>query len=420
MEFTDYVAEIAKCVRCGSCKAYCPTYDEGLTEAMGARGRLALLRGMLTHQIDPSPLLRERIFSCMLCGACESLCPPHVHIMEAIYHARRLLQPSDRKLRYLGFLMRFSASRPMLSFRMAKTLQQLGVVPWRILDMLFAPYRWALGGKGASAESKSALHFSITFPHGPLRDEQQVFKPEKKIGRVAMFTGCSTNFLFPHLGKSLINVLLRLGYEVVLPKGEVCCGALFRSLGFEDDAAELARKNQKIFSKLNAEAVLSLCPTCVVSLKEHYPKLLGNTVDNVMNVSSFLLHRLGSRQLFPVQDFRTVTYHDPCHLSYVLGVKREPRELIRLAGVELRDAESDGCCGFGGLFGFRYRDISQSLLHKRVDAYVKTGADALITSCPGCMLQLGAGIKDRPILHIIELMEMAMGKTGGQDRRTLS
>ena len=419
MEFTDYVSELSKCVRCGSCKAYCPTYDEGLTEAMGARGRLTLLRGMLTRQIEPSPLLRDRIFSCMLCGACESLCPPHVHVTETIYHARRLLQPSDHRLRYLGMLMRFSAGRPMLSFRIAKVLQQLGIAPWKILDRLSAPYRWALARKGAPSKYGGALPFAITLPHRPLRDDQQVYKPEKKIGRVALFTGCSTNFLFPRLGMSLINVLLRLGYEVVLPQGEVCCGAPFRSLGFEDDAAELARKNQKVFGKLNAEAVLSLCPTCIVSLKVHYPKLLGNAFDHVTDVSSFLLHRLGSLQLFPVQDFRTVTYHDPCHLSYVLGVKREPRELIRLTGVELRDAEGDGCCGFGGPFSFQYRDISRSLLQKRVDAYGKTGADALITSCPGCMLQLGAGMRDRPILHIIELVERTLGRKHGRERRTL-
>jgi glycolate oxidase iron-sulfur subunit len=296
----------------------------------------------------------------------------------------------------------------MLSFKTAKILQQVGVAPQKVLEVLSAPYRWSLGEKSASPECRRVLPLQIALPHRPLKDDQQVYKPEKKIGRVALFTGCSINFLFPSLGISLINVLLRLGYEVVLPKGEVCCGAPFRSLGLEDDAVELATKNHEIFSKLNAEAILSLCPTCVLSIKTHYPKLLGHGLGNVMDVSNFLLKKLGSRQLFPVGGFRTVTYHDPCHLNYSLGIKSEPRELIRLAGIELLDAGGDGCCGFGGLFSLHHRELSRSLLEKRVDAYSKTGAEAVVTACPGCILQLSSRIKDRPIFHIVELVEEAM------------
>jgi len=252
------------------------------------------------------------------------------------------------------------------------------------------------------------MPFQMTIPQGTLRNDQQVYKPEKKIGRIALFTGCSTNYLFPHLGISLINVLLHLGYEVVLPKGEVCCGAPFRSFGFEDDAAELARKNQDVFGKLNAEAILSLCPTCVLSIKAHYPRLTGQTLSNVMDVPSFLLNRLESNRLLPIRHIRSATYHDPCHLNYSLGIRKEPRELIRMIGLELRDAESEGCCGFGGLFSLHHRSISQNLLHRRADTYVRTGAEAVITSCAGCMLQLSAGIKDRPVFHLIELLEEAI------------
>src|SRR5512147_1351848 len=117
MDSSFYTEELSKCVRCGSCKAYCPTYDSGLTETMGARGRLRLLRGLLTRQIDASQNLREKIFSCILCGACERLCPPHVDITEAVYHGRKLLADSDRTRNYLSYIVRFAAKRPMLSFR---------------------------------------------------------------------------------------------------------------------------------------------------------------------------------------------------------------------------------------------------------------------------------------------------------------
>lgn len=394
MQSADYIKELSKCVRCGSCKAYCPTYDEGLTEAMGARGRLTLLRGLLSHQITPSPLLNERIFSCILCGACENLCPPNLDITEAIYNGRRFLRHLDPRIRYLGFLMRFAVRRPMLSFRTAKILQQIGLSPFKIFGPLSTPFNFVL-------------------PNTPLRDDQQVYKPERKIGRIALFTGCSVNYLLPHLGISLINILLHLGYEVVLPKGEVCCGAPFRSLGLEDEAVELAKKNLMTFSKLNPEAILSLCPTCVLSIKVHYPKLIGKGLDNVMDVSSFLFDKLKSLQISPAESFKKVTYHDPCHLNYSLGIRKEPRELIKITGADLIESGGDGCCGFGGVFSLCYKELSMDILKKRSDAYNNSSAEAVITSCPGCMLQLSSGM-NKPVFHIAELMEEAICSQAGR------
>jgi glycolate oxidase iron-sulfur subunit len=382
-----YLENISKCVRCGGCKANCPTYDEGLTETAGARGRLTLLRGLLTEQLSPSASLRERIYDCLLCGACEKLCPLHVDITEAIRHGRSLLPASDLAGRCIRFFIRFSVKRPDLSFRIAQMLQHT-----------VSPYLFR----------KGIIPFPLSLPDIPLKDDRQVYKPEKKLGRIALFTGCSTNYLFPSLGASLINVLIHLGYEVVLPKGEVCCGAPLRSLGMEDEAVELANKNYDVFGKLNAEAIISLCPTCVLSLKVHYPKLIGKELSNVMDISSFLSDKLNSSQLSEVRSLKSVTYHDPCHMIYSLGVEKEPRELIRSAGVDLVDAGQQGCCGFGGVFSLCYKDISRNLRGKTADAYKRTGADALVTSCPGCMLQLGTGLKDKPVLHIIELLEEAI------------
>lgn len=387
MHSSSYIEELSKCVRCGSCKAYCPTYDEGLTEAAGARGRLRLLLGLLNKQLFPSPVINERIFNCILCGACEKLCPPHVEITEAIYHGRRLLNPSDRMTKRLGSVLRFYKRRPVVSFRIAQMLYHM-----------FYPYLFR----------KGIIPFSLSVPHAPLKDDRQVYRPEKKIGRVALFTGCSTNFLFPHLGFSLINVLVHLGYEVVLPKGEVCCGAPFRSLGLEDEAIDLARKNIAVFSRLNAEVIVSLCPTCVLSIRTHYQRLVGEGLKNVLDISSFLFSKAESFRWSPLSSLKTATYHDPCHMIYSLGVEKEPRELIRRAGVELSDTGEAGCCGFGGIFSLCHRDISENLRTRRIDDCVSTGAEAILTSCPGCMLQLGGRGDDMPVLHIIEILEEAI------------
>lgn len=377
MDASVYTSEISKCVRCGSCKAYCPTYNEGLTEAMSARGRISLLRGMSEKTIEPSLRLSEGIYSCILCGSCETLCPSNIDITGLMYCGRGLLAKDDRRRRLLREIVRFFVKRPMLGFRAAKILQRV----------------WS--------------PFGVTIPPFSFKERQQVYRPEKKIGRVAVFAGCSVNYLYPHLGVSMINVLTQLGYEVILPAGEACCGEPLMGLGLEEDAVMLARKNYELFSKPNTEAVLSLCPTCIVTLNKHYAKLIGKGLD-VQDISVFLAEKLKSYPLKPLGNSLPVTYHDPCHHRYSLNITNEPRELIRSIGLELREAAEEGCCGFGGIFSLKYKEMSQELLKKRVEVYNNTGADTVITSCPGCMMYLGSGMKGRNVFHIIELMEQAV------------
>ena len=176
----------------------------------------------------------------------------------------------------------------------------------------------------------------------------------------------------------------------------------------EDEAAALAKKNFTIFSRLNAEAVLSLCPTCVLSLKHHYPVLVGKGLEHVMDISGFLHDKWYPSQAQPIRNFSKVTYHDPCHLNFSLGIKKEPRDLIHRAGAKLVESGDEGCCGFGGTFSLTSMDLSRSIMRKRADAYRRTGSEAVVTACPGCMLQLGGGMKDIPIYHLVELLEQAI------------
>jgi glycolate oxidase iron-sulfur subunit len=240
-------------------------------------------------------------------------------------------------------------------------------------------------------------------PETPLRKNDQVFKVPRKKGRVAVFTGCSVNFIFPHLGESLIHVLQKLGYEVILPKGETCCGNPLRSLGLEKEAQEHAKRNFRVFSRLKVEAILSLCPTCTLTLKTDYAKMTGRGLENAMDISVFLQDKLGMTESIR----KTTVYHDPCHLRYSLGVKKEPRQIIKKAGLDLIEPVDSGCCGFGGLFCLSSRDMSDKLLVGQTGNLIDTKADTVITSCPGCMLQLSRTISDRPVIHLIELIEEA-------------
>jgi glycolate oxidase iron-sulfur subunit len=379
----DYFKDLARCVRCGSCKTLCPTYGEDPVEPMGARGRLALLRGLTEGQIKPSKLLNNYIYSCILCGACSGTCPLGIDIPETIYQGRAFLGRSDRKRKYLRYLTKLSVKWPDTAYKIAR-MSQRTLLPF-------------LARRGIIPEMPE-------LPEVPLRKAEQVFKThKKKRGRVAVFTGCSINYIFPHFGESLLNVLQTLNYEVVLPKGETCCGNPLRTLGLEEEAAEQAKKNYRVFSRLKVDAILSLCPTCTVTLKNEYPKMIGKGLERAVDISTFFHDKL---EHLPGID-KTAVYHDPCHLRHALGVKNEPREIIKNAGIGLSETDDPGCCGFGGLFCMSNKVMSDGFLNKRAEDIAASKADTLITSCPGCIIQLGQRIKDRPVIHLIELIEEA-------------
>jgi glycolate oxidase iron-sulfur subunit len=377
-----YLEDLSKCIRCGTCKVNCPTLQGDPLEPMGTRGRLVLLQGLLKGTVKPSRLLNERIFSCILCGACAGACPLGVDIPEAICRGRALLSRDDKKRRFLRPLARWSSRRPDVAFRML-----------RMGERLLLPF----------LAKRGIIPFSPELPEAPLRKAEQVFKVPRKKGRVAVFVGCSINYVFPHMGESLINVLQKFGYEVVLPQGETCCGAPLRALGLEKEAEKLANKNYHAFSRLKVEAILSLCPTCTLSLKTEYPKMIGKGFEKAMDISAFFADKLKSTEKI----YRTSFYHNPCHLGYGLNVRQEPREIIRKTGLDLVGGEKQGCCGFGGLYCLSFKEISSGLLQKRTEEISATAADTVVTSCPGCVLQLSRSITDRPVLHLIELIEEA-------------
>ena len=373
------------CVKCGSCKATCPTYVLDTTEGMGARGRVMLVRALVRGELEPAPLLAQRLYSCLLCGLCEPLCPVGVDVTGIVYHGLARLGAFDprgslvRKLQREGFL------HPARTFSAGK-----------ILNPVLGPV----------AKKAGLVPFDIKLPKHPLKRKQSVFSPEGKVmGRVAVFVGCATNYMYPRIGRALIEILVSLGYEVVLPDGEVCCGAPLRSMGMQSDAQELARANIEAFNSLEAEAVLSPCPTCTLAIKKHYPQIAGQAIENAMDPAEFLLGRIdhlrykgdppgGATGGAP----EVVMYHEPCHLGAGLGAGGAPRAILDALGVEFTEPVNKTCCGLSqaGV----YPEISEAQLDGLSPEYADAGT--LVTACPGCMAQLAR--RHGNVLHLLELL----------------
>jgi glycolate oxidase iron-sulfur subunit len=243
-----------------------------------------------------------------------------------------------------------------------------------------------------------------------------------------MLTGCVMPHIYPRTHAATVRVLNRLGYRVVFPEEQTCCGALSMHGGDRAFARNLARRNIDAFLDPGVEAFIVNSAGCGSTMKE-YRELLGDDpayrdrarefVAMTRDVLEFVAaHDLGSLR----EVRRTVTYQDSCHLVHAQRVTAAPRALLRaIPGLDLREmAAPDRWCGSAGLYSLVQREMSSRLLDAKMDDVARTGATTIATANPGCMTQLEAGLRLRGIhgdvVHVIELLDESMRRAAG-DRR---
>ncbi|MGA2192830.1 MAG: (Fe-S)-binding protein, partial [Nitrospirota bacterium] len=243
---------------------------------------------------------------------------------------------------------------------------------------------------------------------------------EKSVGKVLFYTGCVINYVYPEIGEAAIRVLNKAGYDVLLAKGELCCGKPLKSLGEIDSFKALAEKGVKVLSELDADFVLTACPTCALTLRDEYIKILPESESakrlsgKVQDVNHFLVHHSDIMDRLAPSSL-VVTYHDPCHLNFGMNVRSEPRELMKkAAGGYAEMEESSRCCGFGGSFSFLDYRLSGKIANRKVSNVLKTGAQAVAAACPGCMMHLKDALAQAGssvvALHTLQIIDKALKK----------
>ena len=249
-------------------------------------------------------------------------------------------------------------------------------------------------------------------------------RPAGKSGiKVAVFTGCLIDKMFPAIAHSTIKVLDHLGVGIFLPANQGCCGIPALSSGDLPTFQKLLDHSLERFESGEFDFLVTACATCTSTIHEVWPKMADDRsrdattrlARRTMDINQFLVRETALKPLSKSAGKAcTVTYHDPCHLKKSLKVFNEPRAVIKAApGCQLTEmAESDWCCGMGGSFNLQYYDISKGIGMKKAAQIKDTGANVLATGCPACMIQIsdmlsqaGASITVR---HPIELLAEAL------------
>lgn len=415
---------LLRCVHCGFCLPTCPTYAETGLEPDSPRGRIHLIRSVAEGRLTFSPAVVRHLSLCLDCRACETACPAGVEygrliepVRAAIERARpggplrRLarrvaldgLLPHPRALRLAGWFLRLYQGLGLQTLLRRSGLLRL--LPTRL----------------AAAE---ALLPALA-PDGGGALPERVPAEGERVGRVAFLHGCVQDVIFRHHNRATLRLLARNGYEVVVPRGQRCCGALHAHAGSPERARALARVNIAVFEAAGAETLVVNAAGCGAHLKQ-YDRLLHDDPDwasraralarTVADVTEVLARRPLRGPLGPVP--LRVTYHDPCHLAHGQRVRTEPRALLRaIPGLGLVDlAESELCCGSAGIYNLTEPEMAERLLARKVRHLVATGAEAVVTANPGCLLQIAAGLRARGVpmrvYHVVELLDRAY-RAGG-------
>jgi glycolate oxidase iron-sulfur subunit len=413
--YEDY----ARCVHCGLCLNHCPTYRLWGLEADSPRGRIRQMMLVNDGKLAVGDVFVHHMDTCLDCRACETACPSGVQYGKLIEAARgdiarKYERPFFSRIardfvyrRLLPFPNRIAAAGRFARFYERSGLQAIARGTG-ILKLLGLAERERLM-PAASREfffSRLGKTFSAT---GPRR------------ARVAFFAGCIAQVSFAELNDATVRVLQANGCEVVVPAAQLCCGALCVHAGVRDVALDLARTNMQAFLAEPIDAILTNAAGCGSTLKE-YSHLFSRGSDEhsratefsgkVRDVTEFLVSLGLSAPLGSVP--LRVTYQDSCHLLHGQKIARPPREILRaIPGVELTEMNlSDQCCGSAGVYNVTETKAALDLLAIKMEHVRASGAAAIVTANPGCMLQLRAGAEihgtGQQVFHVVELLDRAI------------
>ena len=423
-------AIFSACVRCGLCLPHCPTYLETLRETSSPRGRIHLIQAVSQGRLGvTSPGFVGQMYQCLDCRACEDVCPSGVQYGRLVETARAQIERArprplaQRLLRWFVFGVLFQDIRLFRAVNRLLGFYQRSGAQWlaRRLGVL----------KLLRLQKAESLLPSL--PVRFVRPRGQIIAPTwtrdgQPQARVALFAGCVMSTAFAETDRATTRVLAANGCEVHLPAGQGCCGALTIHAGELDRARVLARRTIAAFERLETmtpvDAIIVNAAGCGAALKE-YGHLLrddqqfagraGAFSAKVKDVTEFLgdLEQRGTLNK-PMRPLNlTVTYQEACHLAHAQRITQQPRRLFQaIPGLRLVEMdESALCCGSAGIYNLTQPEMSRRLLARKMRHVLATQAEVIVSTNPGCILQLQAGVRAAGapvrVMHLVDLLDAA-------------
>jgi glycolate oxidase iron-sulfur subunit len=407
LDAPETLTAIRSCVHCGICLPQCPTYRVLGEEMDSPRGRVYLMRAVAEKRLDVTDGFRRHLDLCLGCRACETACPAGVPFGALLETSRAEIERRGRpwRERVLASLLLALFPHPgrvrvlLAAGRLSRRSGLLALIRRAGLMRAF-PRLDALERLLPEASSTVELPEVI-----PARGRAQ--------GRVALLTGCVQRHVYGDVNRDTARLLSLAGWDVVVPRGQGCCGALELHAGRVD---ALRRRATALASAFPADVdwVVTNAAGCGSAMREYGHWTTDAAVTRLASRTRDVTELLAEAELPLAPLPLTVTYHDPCHLAHGQKVRAAPRALLAkipgLTVVPLVDSEL--CCGSAGVYNILEPEMAEQLLAQKIDRIVETGARTVVTGNPGCLLQIANGCRRRgvdiDVVHPVTLVARAV------------
>jgi glycolate oxidase iron-sulfur subunit len=407
---------IDDCVHCGFCLPTCPTYVLWGEEMDSPRGRIYLMNKGLTEEPMDDQMVRHWDL-CLGFMACVTACPSGVQYDKLIESTRQQVErrydrsPEDKAFREMIFQLFPYPNRLRLAAAPMRLYQKFGIGD-------------KLRKAGIMQRIPARMRaMEALLPDVPKEERIPEVTPAEgeQRARVGVLTGCVQRVFFSPVNAATVRVLAAEGCEVVAPP-QGCCGALSTHAGREEESLDFARKTIDTFGAENLDYIVINAAGCGSTMKE-YGYLLRDDPDyaekaeafsaKVRDVSEFL-QQIGpraERHPLPV----TAAYHDACHLAHAQGVRKQPRQTLKqIPGMDVKEIrEAEVCCGSAGIYNMVEPEPAEELGKRKAQNILNTGAEIIVTSNPGCMLQIQSSLKKMghagiPTHHPMEVLDASL------------
>ena len=415
--FLDETKALA-CIHCGLCLGSCPTYLETGNENDSPRGRIYLMRALHAGRLSLSEGPVRHIDLCLGCRACEAACPSGVQYGSLLEHTREHIETHHRRSLLQKLLRRVAIekvfpfpNRLRLALLLARLIRALRLEKWL----------------PAYARETLAL-LPVTLSAGELAESIPAGGQAR--GRVGLISGCVMSAMFAETNRATVRLLQRAGWDIVIPRTQACCGALYAHSGRMDLARAAARRNIQAFEREKLDAIIVNAAGCGSTLKEYGALLAGEPEwaerarlfsEKVKDLSEWLASAPSSTWAVSksIPPGVKVTYHDACHLAHAQRITSAPRILVKLvagdAFVEL--PEADVCCGSAGTYNLTEPAMAARLQERKLQNIRRSGAQIVVTSNPGCLMQIQAALnKAEAPIRVMHLADFLIERTNPQSR----
>jgi glycolate oxidase iron-sulfur subunit len=400
---------ISTCVHCGFCLPACPTYKVLGEEMDSPRGRIVLMRGVLEGQL-PLDQATPYLDRCLGCMGCVTACPSGVPYGELI-SSFRAYSEGKRRRPWIDRLSRWMSSQTLPFPGRFRIAAAMGKIAQPIATWFPVPLRAML---------------SLIPQRLPKSAPIPAFTPAKgnRRGKVGLLLGCVQQAIAPQINWATVRVLAENGFDVVVPKGQGCCGALGMHTGNAEMARSLASINLDLFDS-SFDAIITNAAGCGSGMKEYNLLFRGHSLEDkatrfagrVQDICQFL-YSVGIVSPRPLSNPMRVAYHDACHLAHAQGIASAPRNLLnQIPGLTLCEIpDGEICCGSAGTYNIEQPKIANELGMTKAKNIMSLNADAVAMGNIGCLVQIQNHLaklqnNQKPIrvMHTIELLDEAYG-----------